>query len=158
MNDKVTLKEYILTIIKDFKEEFLTYVKTTSEALKLQSLETERRLGVLNGEAERIKQILEKTIPREVYEAGVKELRGLIDALVLANKDNVTKESLSNILKTPTEEIRSLTSNNDVYTGRASQKSVDDAKGRADIGLILAVIAGLIAIANFIVVLIKLSK
>ena len=79
--------------------------------LQLQAIEYERRLDKLNGEGDRIKEVLKESIPREVFdrtmssndqknEARVKELSAKIDILTtwqtaqqgsVLGKDNLTK-------------------------------------------------------------------
>lgn len=50
------------------------------KALELQHTETERRLTALNHEAEQLKSMQAKYIPREVYEANAKEVDNKMDA------------------------------------------------------------------------------
>lgn len=53
-------------------------------ALKLQAKEYERRLKALNGEGKRINEVLKQSVPREVFESVVKELRDKIEVLTAA--------------------------------------------------------------------------
>ena len=52
--------------------------------LRLQATEYERRLGVLNGEGDRIKEILKESIPREVFDRTVDSMRTRIAAIEAA--------------------------------------------------------------------------
>jgi len=79
---EVTLKEFFEAKLhaidalreKDIKA-FYEYVKTASEALKLQAREYERRLESLNGEQARIAKTQETYISREIWERFVDEDR-----------------------------------------------------------------------------------
>lgn len=57
--------------------------KTTDLALKLQAAEYERRLDGLNGEQNRIQNVLEKSVPREVFEAYKDAEAKAINAFIL---------------------------------------------------------------------------
>ena len=69
------------TEIKHLKELMNLQFKYTETALVIQSTETERRLNLLNGEAERLKSIQSTYLPREVFEANYKELSIKIELL-----------------------------------------------------------------------------
>lgn len=51
------------------------------DALKIQAREYERRLETLNHEAQQLKDMQAKYLPREVYEANYKETNTKIEAL-----------------------------------------------------------------------------
>jgi hypothetical protein len=56
-------------------------LKARDKELKLQAKEYERRLKVLNGEGERIKEILKESIPREIFDRAMEGLNGKIQIL-----------------------------------------------------------------------------
>ena len=70
--------------------------KKIRQALKLQAKEYERRLHDLNGEAARLRGIQQEYIPREVYDAKVKELEQNIELL---NAYKIKQEGKSDLLK-----------------------------------------------------------
>lgn len=132
----IPLKEHLETLrIADekFQKEMDRRYQEVSEekekakelALQLQHLETNRRLETLNGEAERITKVLSLSVPREVFEAFQKEVlsrledvRKEITTLGLNNKDMITRDNLSDILKIPNEDIKDLTGYNNVSRGK----------------------------------------
>ena len=56
-------------------------IKARDRELKLQAQEYERRLKVLNGEGERIKEILKESVPREVFDRVISGLEAKIQIL-----------------------------------------------------------------------------
>lgn len=64
-------------------------IESISTALKLQATEYERRLSLLNGEAERLKSMQISYLPREIWEQSLKEQQKEIGILT-AFKDNYT--------------------------------------------------------------------
>jgi hypothetical protein len=56
-------------------------VRGIVKALKVQVIEIRRRLNELNGEGNRIKEILKESIPREVFDRTINDLRGRIEAI-----------------------------------------------------------------------------
>jgi hypothetical protein len=56
-------------------------MKGDRRALKLQAQEYKRRLKVLNGEGDRIKEILKESIPREIFDRTISGLEGKIQIL-----------------------------------------------------------------------------
>lgn len=143
-NFQVSLKEYFDLKISDLKELFLKDSKEKETALKIQSIETERRLDALNGEAERITRILALSVPREVFEAFQKEISGALTQMKLDNTTFVTKENLSNVLKTPSDEIKILTSSRDFSAGKASQTSVLISYFISILGIVIAILGFLL--------------
>lgn len=143
-NFQVSLKEYFNLKIDDLKELFLRDSKEKETALKLQSVETERRLDALNGEAERITRILALSVPREVFEAFQKEIGGGLAQIKLDNTNLVTKDNLSSILKTPSDEIKGLTSFRDFSAGKASQTSVLISYFISILGIVIAILGFLL--------------
>jgi hypothetical protein len=120
-----SFKEYFTKTIDHLEEKIDSSQSTNSKALELQSVETERRLEALNGEAGRLTKILDASIPREVHERDIKELRALIDVLTLAGTKWVTQDYLAGVLKQPGMDIRDLTSSKDIQTGKSLQNSVN---------------------------------
>jgi hypothetical protein len=64
----------------DIKKGFMWYYfelkfKSLDTALKLQAKEYERRLDALNGENDKIQKILEQSIPREVFDRTISNMR-----------------------------------------------------------------------------------
>jgi hypothetical protein len=55
--------------------------EATSKALELQAVEIARRLDILNGEAQRLRDIQSTYLPREVYEVATKEILNKIEVL-----------------------------------------------------------------------------
>ncbi len=79
---EITLREFFeakLNAIEAMREKdikaFYDYVKSSSEALKLQAREYERRLENLNGEQARIAKTQETYISREIWERFIDEDR-----------------------------------------------------------------------------------
>ena len=68
--DWFTLREFI-------EEKF----KNADKALELQAKETERRLELLNGEAERLRTMQATYLPREVFEVCCKEMATKTESL-----------------------------------------------------------------------------
>lgn len=158
-DNKVSLKEYLITKIDDLEEKFDIAEKNRDNNLALQAKETERRLNALNGEAGRITKVLELSIPREVHERDIneikslhdrdiKEVKALIDVLNLAGQKWVTQDYLAGVLKEPNTDIRSLNSSRDVQTGKSLQNAVM-------IALIFSVIS---AIGTVIAIIINVTK
>ena len=81
MSDTVSVRKYLKSRIKGLSSRVDSLEESNLRALNLQAAETQRRLDDLNGEAGRITKVLEASIPREVHERDIKELRGLIDGL-----------------------------------------------------------------------------
>jgi hypothetical protein len=76
-------KEFTLSDILRERE------KGTKRALKLQAKEYRRRLKVLNGEGERIKEILKESIPREVFDRTVGSITEKYDRIIRDLGDKV---------------------------------------------------------------------
>lgn len=118
MKDEITLREYLEEKIKHLQEKMILLNAANEKALTLKAEENKQHFENLNGEAGRINKILEATIPREVHERDIKELAGKIEAVNLTSKDFVTRDYLAATLRTPSDDIKSLTSNKDVQTGK----------------------------------------
>ena len=73
MKDQVTPYDLLEEMIRNIRENIVHQEK-----------ENERRLGVLNGEGDRIKEILKESIPREVFDRTVDTLRTRIAAIEAA--------------------------------------------------------------------------
>lgn len=59
--------------------------KADRRALKLQAKENIRRLKVLNGEGDRIKEILKESIPREIFDREINSIRTRLGQVEAAN-------------------------------------------------------------------------
>jgi hypothetical protein len=76
--------------------------KSNERALKLQAKENKRRLNVLNGEGDRIKEILKESIPREVFDRTMEQ------------KDEKFDRAINQLKATSEERYRILTEANKV--------------------------------------------
>lgn len=83
MKDKVTQSDLLEEMIFSRDRE-----------LQLQAKEYERRLNVLNGEGERIKEILKESIPREVFDRTVSALITRIEAIEIYKTKQEGKSQL----------------------------------------------------------------
>lgn len=72
---------------------FEEYKIITQRALELQAKEYERRLDALNGEAGRLRLIQANYIPREVFDAAIKELDKKVEVLTAVNLKGEGKTS-----------------------------------------------------------------
>ena len=84
-----TLKEYFERIIRENN-------KAHQRALKLQTKEYKRRLKVLNGEGDRIKEILKESVPREVFD---RSNSSLSDKVQLNTNYNNAQEGKNQLTK-----------------------------------------------------------
>jgi hypothetical protein len=69
----ISLKTYMESQLAAQRERFDILIQERDKALDLQFKETSRRLGDLNHEGDRIRGVLEKSVPREIYEGYVKD-------------------------------------------------------------------------------------
>jgi hypothetical protein len=69
--------------------------KADRRALKLQARENIRRLKVLNGEGDRIKEILKESIPREVFDREINSIRTRLGQVEAANIKQEGKHQLT---------------------------------------------------------------
>lgn len=77
----VSLKEFIMTQIEAQSELTRQQFEFIDKATRLQAVEYERRLESLNGEANRIREILASCVPRETYDIQHNETIKKIDDL-----------------------------------------------------------------------------
>ena len=80
-NGSLTLKELLtqrIDLLEKLEDERFHNINV---AITLQSKETERRLGLLNGEADRLKRMQATYLPREVYESNHQLLENKIDTI-----------------------------------------------------------------------------
>lgn len=73
--------------IAHIKELFRAEMEALRKALELQAKEYERRLDILNGEAEQLRDMQAKYVPRETFEAFQKQVMGDTEA----NKSDLIK-------------------------------------------------------------------
>lgn len=102
------------------------------KALELQYKETERRLLALNHEAEQLKSMQARYIPREVYEANAKDVNNQID-MSLKEVHNKIDAALKEIHG----KIDVLTTSKDFNTGRQTVITVF-------VSALIAIIVGII--------------
>ncbi len=81
--DIANLKELVTMQIEALRELTEARFMSSSEALKIQAAEYERRLDALNGEAARLREIQSEYLPREVYDSEHKEINKKIELLAL---------------------------------------------------------------------------
>lgn len=95
---KIALRTYLEEKIKHLEKQIKLYQKLNEKALILKSEENKIHFQTLNGEAERIKEILKSTIPREVHERDMKELFGKIEVLTTSKDINTGKSAMIGIV------------------------------------------------------------
>lgn len=100
MDNKLTTKIAVLekTIDCIERKDKLRF-KLSNRALKLQAREYERRLADLNHEADQLKNIQTKYVPRETYEAHIKEIDFKVESSIkeLSTKMEVIKSFKDNM-------------------------------------------------------------
>jgi hypothetical protein len=99
----VSLREYIETLIENERQLRDAQNRATSEALRIQAEEYGRRLHDLNGEASRLREIQSNYVPRETYEAYLKEQSAVQQGLAKALDD--TRERLEKATKDTTDRL-----------------------------------------------------
>lgn len=77
--DSVSLKDYIEEKISNLEEKMDLKFIANERAGLIDSKEIARRLEILNGEAERLRQMQATYLPREVYESNLQKLVDDID-------------------------------------------------------------------------------
>jgi hypothetical protein len=66
--DNVTLQEHLEALVEALRVQICTWEKAHSEKHLSEAKEVARRLDILNGEADRLRQMQMTYLPREVYE------------------------------------------------------------------------------------------
>jgi len=72
--EPVSLKEFFLTKLDSLTKVVEERFRVTDKALVLEATELARRLDILNGEAQRLRDIQATYLPREVYDVSQKEV------------------------------------------------------------------------------------
>jgi hypothetical protein len=81
--DSVTLQGHLEGKVGALKAQICTWVDAHSEKHDLEAKEIARRLDILNGEADRLRQMQATYLPRELYDTQCSEFRREIDELRL---------------------------------------------------------------------------
>ena len=72
--ESISIKEYFERILQEFR-------RASEDALKIRTVETERRLDLLNNHAERVDEILDRCLPRTEWDIHHNQLKEKVTEL-----------------------------------------------------------------------------